>query len=1360
MANNTTLIYISYTLINFQLVPPFMLAFMKNGFSFSWDTALNLPNSTVSPNDQFNKIKQSALLLAFIDESYFHSKYTSNEFSFAQRKNIPILPILLTRNPSIRRQLDQCLPPFDDFIENPQMLITQDDPRIERLIDLMGNEYQIKPRTSPNLQQIYLTRLITHLHSSKGLLNRLQLPNNSNFRPHQHFIQRWQTPGLFYVESDRIYKDIRDIIESHTHIYLRGPLGVGKTSTLHSLLLEIAISYNAHTHEVPFPIYLELDQDSLTEGFAGTFAKQWKISRQSLSEIFNNPIFIFIDDPSQLLSKPEYQQKLSTWLKTLPPTAQVLIASEAPPFNDGITTVRINTLISTHIIHFLNTYLTKAHADELTQSLSTITLELQEQGSRLYELAEFPFFLTLLAIIQVNAPDKTLPFQSGQLIAKAITLIYRQFSLNDAEQKDVHSTLGLIARHILHNYPQNSLPVESLDNIIESQPNWITIQALGLLTLHQGQLYFQHLYILCFFASITVTDEEIIHSLYDSSIDNSSKELWEIVFRFRTQLSLFDIKKLPLIGDKQPLFAIELYGETHQHDLVVHHQLVKQLIEYCSHNPDEVLIASDLLRHPHPNESRDILLEVARDNIWEHRNTAVNIVRHLVTASTGGLHDALSEVPINSEINIPHVLQRLGNPNLLPELMGLLHDPSWQIRQSVISIFGDLRDSASVPALVACLKDQKTEVIIKAIDTLKLFNDQQIIPWLIPLFQHKNATVREKTTQLLSNFGEIALDSLIPLLKSTNVTMKNSALKTLAQIQHNRTLKPLLNASYDKNIETRLLALQALGNQEDIVAINRLIESLADHSPLQGAKKRISDITAEILRNLGYLTESTPISDELEVDNSMNNQTPSRPSKRAKKTASSGKERLKRITQEISAQPKGDNNLSHDYLNDPDWRVRAKFVRNIHVATHKQNIIPLLKRALQDEDTHVRLAAVDKLAELKVDQAVGGLLYAMQDRDYVVSDAAATMLQKMGKRVIPGLMKLLSSKNVNVRGMAIETMGEIGDPIVAPTLIKLLDDKESPWLSTERICDIAAEALTKINSSEARRAVTQWRKQELQSHAEEHHVEQKMPNYGYLDEHATSDHKKIITELINELRNNEWDQQVNAVKALSEYARAMHGTSHKELLNTLSDTLDDENWVVRWATIEALAWLGNASIIPKLALQTNGANWITKVAVIRALQEIGDSQATYIICDLVNDENDVVREVSAEALGQFTENPEIDTLAQLSLDKNEFVRHAAVQSLGKLTNAEVIDALKKALNDSSDYVRWVAIQSLSQWHKPELVPEFISQIEDEFAPHMEKQRICDIALEALKMIDDKQARLAVEKWTPILNRKIDDAHTQ
>ncbi len=155
--------------------------------------------------------------------------------------------------------------------------------------------------------------------------------------------------------------------------------------------------------------------------------------------------------------------------------------------------------------------------------------------------------------------------------------------------------------------------------------------------------------------------------------------------------------------------------------------------------------------------------------------------------------------------------------------------------------------------------------------------------------------------------------------------------------------------------------------------------------------------------------------------------------------------------------------------------------------------VPVLAEALEEGDTHQRRAASNASWEIG-DANAQGLLEMLYHADTALRDMIARALDlsgwlpddveietayyittgqwqaciALGRVAVPILMGVLNSWDGNMRRAAAWVLGEIGDPLAVEGLIGRLCDTEGGLFGVgDRVCDVAAEALAKIGTSEA-----------------------------------------------------------------------------------------------------------------------------------------------------------------------------------------------------------------------------------------------------------------------------------------------------
>src|SRR5690606_34830642 len=111
--------------------------------------------------------------------------------------------------------------------------------------------------------------------------------------------------------------------------------------------------------------------------------------------------------------------------------------------------------------------------------------------------------------------------------------------------------------------------------------------------------------------------------------------------------------------------------------------------------------------------------------------------------------------------------------------------------------------------------------------------------------------------------------------------------------------------------------------------------------------------------------------------------------------------------------------------------------------------VPHLTKALSDEETFVRLSATVALGCIDHPSSIKPLLQALNDPDNHIRWAAVTALISRGSE---------------------ETV---------PELINHLDDCDGPYWEDRKICDLAADALLRVGTTDAKAAVSAWQQKRI-----------------------------------------------------------------------------------------------------------------------------------------------------------------------------------------------------------------------------------------------------------------------------------------
>ncbi len=419
-------------------------------------------------------------------------------------------------------------------------------------------------------------------------------------------------------------------------------------------------------------------------------------------------------------------------------------------------------------------------------------------------------------------------------------------------------------------------------------------------------------------------------------------------------------------------------------------------------------------------------------------------------------------------------------------------------------------------------------------------------------------------------------------------------------------------------------------------------------------------------------------------------------------------------------------------------------------------LLAQFKQALAHEDRSVRMAAVLHIAEQHSVAALRVMLNALVDDELLVTDVIVQALVKAGDRVAPLLLDFLHSPDRTRQAVAVDMLRLLKDPRAVPSLADLLAD-EAPvqaGMVSGRMCDLAERALLAISTPEALQAVQTWRKRVFQAHAAANHREPGRYT-PYADAPGTPDTdpskpatlKRRFSRLVAAMRGDDWQARQTAARAIQEQARALKDQSVPTVVAYLISLLDDPLHEIRWAMVEALAWIRDAAAVPALTERLNDSAWTVRVAAVRALMEIGDVSAAAALAPLLHDREVSVREAAVEALGSIGRRQDVDHLLDALADSEEFVRAAAVAALQRLGGSSAAAMLATtALNDRSVRVRWLAADALADMAGPSEVRAIAPALYDTSRPEWEDSRVCDRIEAALIRINSPTSQHFLTDW--------------
>ncbi|MDZ4686593.1 MAG: HEAT repeat domain-containing protein [Planctomycetaceae bacterium] len=386
-----------------------------------------------------------------------------------------------------------------------------------------------------------------------------------------------------------------------------------------------------------------------------------------------------------------------------------------------------------------------------------------------------------------------------------------------------------------------------------------------------------------------------------------------------------------------------------------------------------------------------------------------------------------------------------GDCRGVEQIIPLMESPRTQVRDAAIAALGQFRDPAAVPGLAKLLAEREVAVREAAVKALGAIRDARAVPALIQLGVQDPQT-RMHVHQAIQQIGEVAVDTLVPLLQSSDPAVALSAAIALGHWPTPAAVQAVISILSHATVVVRAQAIESLSRMGDRRAIPGLIQRLSDAEPAVRAHAgqalaRLPDPKAV----LALLKAATDADEDVVTA-------------AAKALAELADPRaipiLRALLSHTSAEirvfaAKGLGNIGHaetiDQLiaaaKDTDADVRLQAISALRSFPGRPKVINQLRESLREGAAPLRLKAVQVLGELGAQPAAEPLVQILlHDPSKEVRGAAARALGQLRQvQCLPALEEAVHDESF-VRCQAIAAIARIGDASSLPVLLALLRD--------------------------------------------------------------------------------------------------------------------------------------------------------------------------------------------------------------------------------------------------------------------------------------------------------------------------------
>lgn len=601
-----------------------------------------------------------------------------------------------------------------------------------------------------------------------------------------------------------------------------------------------------------------------------------------------------------------------------------------------------------------------------------------------------------------------------------------------------------------------------------------------------------------------------------------------------------------------------------------------------------------------------------------------------------------------------------------------------------------------VQSVLPLLKSSNTNVrqsIAKVIGTSKI---SEGVEALIDLLLDPNIEVRKSAIQALGRIGDQrGSGPLISILNDSSVEVRRTVIEALGQIKDPASIEPLLSALDDFNIEIKRAVIDALGKIRNQTTVQNLL-SMLDHDNVLVRKSVIEALGA--IRNRKAVE---PLLFLLENSNA---------------------DIIKPIIKTLGriGDPKATQPLTL-MLESSNPDIRQSAVEALGLIREPKSS-PQLLSMLNDWDIEVRLAAIQALGYCKGFSVIDRLACLLDDPNGEIRQAATIALGRLKDfRAIEPLIEMLETTSIKNYWTVVSTLGSFrGYNNVFEAFLKMLDSSNVHMrkLIIQQLGfsqdPRAIEPLIKyLNDHDTSVCIASIRA--LGALGDSLAVD---PLVGMLSDYnkdiilatieslAHFKDPRAVDSLLNFLTHEALDIRKSAIKALSCI------DSHKAL-NALMGILNDVNVVIRKSVITALANYNSSDVVKTLLELLNDPRLEIRVTAIQSIKKIKDIKAIEPLLHLLDDPNMEIRKSAILALGHIGDSRAVDPLIVQLDDQNDEIRSCAIRALGTIEDIRAIEPLFKMLKDQPKSIRLSAIYTISRLKTASAVEPLLSMLNDQ-----------------------------------------------
>ena len=1254
-------------------------------------------------------------VIVIVSDDYLESAYCRAEFEYFQNRNMAVTAVI-PRDFSTDKIADFT---FDDWIDFRRWFDDPSDQSVENLLSQIPQSESV-PQTGERLDYLRCFIQTTELTLAKLPTSWVSLRNAdahgaSGQRPRMvqpALMQDWDFTGIKSGNSLPVDNLLFWSAEEPQFI-LRGQTGSGKT--FFAQLLALSQAHDALRDErVPVPIWLDLAQwDQGHSSLESFMDAQWPLLTYWRHWLESQTVLVVLDNWSDFAGEfPAQVTKVTSWIDASPNHRFIVLSTNAANVEPSLPIMQINNITTQLAQKFAGAFLTLDQRTSFRQILRNNSAVIET--NQLDYLSIGTELLSADRALAVNQWQKNpipalISLRSQQLPATSVGL-------------DINQILSALQRLAWSMMLQDNHRFVVRESAIGGAIDPRVIDRaldLGLLSESGTKLGFHSEMFQWYLASETLKQDGLIKYLTRPEFAAGRGRIarkWDNLARILVS-SIAEENRPRLIdqiAEIDPFLAAMCLRRHPELYSAYQGTLITKLVQLCAQNPAaHEAFRGSIADLPEADRTAELLIsQLSRfDNqiqLWLWLE-----VRALPLALPVNFIQTVAEIDRDSPRSASDQLAPYGLPRSVAYLIKLSQHQDGFIRRNAIWMLGEIKYLPTAILLLDYLEDAERDDHDEVVLALMKYAYSELLVRVLRWSQD-NPEYRASVIAALAERKRLVTSRLLAFADARRLTLnpefydivvdtdETAIAIGLAQIASQTVELPeavdtaILSRKNSSDLRARLAAaIKHLPNREGfqqlVEDIRRVLSDPPESTVIAGS-------------NIEALLYGQPLFDGI--------------SAQAEAPPASA------LPAELVRQ-----------LRDDDWQKRHLAVNQL-VNYPASAALPLLLEAADDKHKRVRLAAYEILSQFEDEIAAKKtIIAALSDPDIAIVDAVTELLKSISTVDYDALVDLLDSENPMTVAAAIDILGAARHRPAVPDFKRLLDDERRPPNRGATIGQLSRQALDTFETS----IFAGDQSGDVSGATSGAASDRSAPGY--------SDEEKIKRTL-EVLRDDDWGRTQKAAKFLRKFTRHLRGSDNTKIMRLLCDSLNDDNWSVRWASAEALAMLRNPAAIPELSGLLNDQSWIVQVAVIRSLVELGAIGETPKMTPLLRSRQKAVRESTAEALGEMRDPLAIPVLAEtLKDDTDDFVRFAALRAIHEISSLDARPHLELALSDGFVHLRWFAMQQLAPQMDETDLPILRQLLNDDDKPSWEDASLRDLAIMTLQRIDSNECRALLDSFS-------------